>query len=274
MFKQTLAGSAILAVAQAIAFNTKSETGLSLAQTSAEADPCCCSAMPCMPTCGSPCGGYDFLHPQPRPETPAPIKNIELNLDVILTHILHEVNPPEIPSDPHELIHNVVTPIVIELINNDVIDNTPTCTWPEGTEAADWGINEDGTLGPKQEETIEGNTILPSTEEVLREVMEQVLDDLDLPASVDKDQLIEDSMPTDDDVAEINIQSEDGLEEIDLIVSGLEKHVQQVLDGQIVDDATEIPDSVSDLSDQFSTDIEQGDGVDSLDLQEVVDEAM
>ena len=49
---------------------------------------------------------------------------------------------------------------------------------------------------------------------------------MDLPASVDKDQLIEDSMPTDDDVAEINIQSEDGLEEIDLIVSGLEKHVQ------------------------------------------------
>ena len=81
-------------------------------------------------------------------------------------------------------------------------------------------------------------------------------------------------MPTEEDVAEINIQSEDGLEEIDLIVSGLEKHVQQVLDGQIVDDATEIPDSVSDLSDQFSTDIEQGDGVDSLDLQEVVDEAM
>ena len=81
-------------------------------------------------------------------------------------------------------------------------------------------------------------------------------------------------MPTEEDVAEINIQSEDGLEEIDLIVSGLEKHVQQVLDGEIVDDATEIPDSVSDLADQISTDSEGDDGVDSLDLQEVVDEAM
>ena len=81
-------------------------------------------------------------------------------------------------------------------------------------------------------------------------------------------------MPTEEDVAEINIQSEDGLEEIDLIVSGLEKHVQQVLDGEIVDDATEIPDSVSDLADQISTDYEGDDGVDSLDLQEVVDEAM
>ena len=81
-------------------------------------------------------------------------------------------------------------------------------------------------------------------------------------------------MPTEEDVAEINIQSEDGLEEIDLIVSGLEKHVQQVLDGEIVDDATEIPDSVSDLADQISTGSEGDDGVDSLDLQEVVDEAM
>ena len=81
-------------------------------------------------------------------------------------------------------------------------------------------------------------------------------------------------MPTEEDVAEINIQSEDGLEEIDLIVSGLEKHVQQVLDGEIVDDATEIPDSVSDLADQISTDSTGDDGVDSLDLQEVVDEAM
>ena len=189
MFKQTLAGSAILAVAQAIAFNTKSETGLSLAQTSAEADPCCCSAMPCMPTCGSPCGGYDFLHPQPRPETPAPIKNIELNLDVILTHILHELNPPEVPSDPHELIENLVSPIVIQLLNNDVVPAMPTCTWP--------GVGGTATV----EETDNGIQILPKTDEVIHEVLEQVLDELDLPDSVDKEQLIEDSMPSEEDAA-------------------------------------------------------------------------
>ena len=204
------------------------------------------------------------MHPEPTPQTPAPIKNIELNLDVILTHILHELNPPEVPSDPHELIENLVSPIVIQLLNNDVVPAMPTCTWP--------GVGGTATV----EETDNGIQILPKTDEVIHEVLEQVLDELDLPDSVDKEQLIEDSMPSEEDAAQINLQSEDGLEEVDVIVTGLEKHVQQVLDGEVVEDDSEVPESVADLADQLSTDLEDDgiSGVDELDLQEVVDEAM
>lgn len=129
MFK-TLAGCSILAVAQAIAFNSQVSTfaqtnpegyaqGLKpLTTTSAHHDnSCCCSTMPCMPTCGSPCGGPSPLsNPVPSPATPQPIRNIELNLPIILTHILHQVNPPSVPPTPdgeQNLIENVITPIVI-----------------------------------------------------------------------------------------------------------------------------------------------------------------
>ena len=83
-------------------------------------------------------------------------------------------------------------------------------------------------------------------------------------------------MPSEEDAAQINLQSEDGLEEVDVIVTGLEKHVQQVLDGEVVEDDSEVPDSVAELADQLSTDLEDDgiSGVDELDLQEVVDEAM
>lgn len=73
--------------------------------------------MPCMPTCGSPCGNPTPLsNPVPIPATPQPIRNIELNLPIILTHILHQVNPPSVPPTPdgeQNLIENVITPIVI-----------------------------------------------------------------------------------------------------------------------------------------------------------------
>ena len=257
MFKQTLAGSAVLAVAQAIAFNSQKEssalglaqTGLSHIEAAHEESDCCCSVMPCMPTCGSPCGGSTQKWTEPTPETPEPIRNIELNLDVILTHILHQVNPPELPPTPaaeHELIENVITPVVIQLMNNDIVPAIPVCTWPDGTEAEDWGINADGTLGEKAEP----QTVMPDSSDVIEEVLHEVLDTLDLPDEIDQDKLIQDSLPSDEVVSEINLTSEDGLEEVSAIVSGLEQTVHNLLDGEEVD-SSEIPDSVTALSDNL-----------------------
>ena len=61
-----------------------------------------------------------------------------MNLDVLLTHILHEEHPdpadidwPE-PNTPEErtMITEVIEPVVIQLLNNDVAPVIPTCTLP------------------------------------------------------------------------------------------------------------------------------------------------
>ena len=101
MFKFA-AGASLLSVAQAIAINQgagKIETNV-LAQTSAEVGSgCCCHAMPCMPTCMSQCEDEPWVpNITILPETPEPLRDIELNLDVILTHILHEIKPPNAPE--------------------------------------------------------------------------------------------------------------------------------------------------------------------------------
>lgn len=114
-------------------------------------------------------------------------------------------------------------------MNDDIVPAIPTCTWPEGTTAGDWGINSDGTLG----EQAEAKKVMPDTNEVLTEVLENVMAGLDLPDSIDQAQLIEDSLVT-VDVDHMVLDSEDGLEQVEVIVSGLEKAVAQVLDGENV----------------------------------------
>ena len=87
--------------------------------------------------------------PVPIPELPEAIGNIELNLDVLLTHILHEEHP-EIPDFPEtntpqerELITEVIEPVVIQLINDDIVPSIPTCTLP-----GQQGSNPDPVEGP------------------------------------------------------------------------------------------------------------------------------
>ena len=56
------------------------------------------------------------------------------------------VSEPE-PFDPneHEPIDNVVSPIVIELLNNDLVPQIPACTWPEDSSepVCDWPGEEE-----------------------------------------------------------------------------------------------------------------------------------
>ena len=112
-----------------------------LAQTSADTDSqsgCGCGIMMAVGCCEE----EEEYEPEPPvppkidPETP--IGNIEMNLDVLLTHILHEVHPDpadiEMPetNTPEEqtMITEVIEPVVIQLINEDVVPNLPTCTLP------------------------------------------------------------------------------------------------------------------------------------------------
>lgn len=72
-------------------------------------------------------------------QIPDPIQNTILNLDVILTHILHKIGSdnPEVPEPNdveanHEFVQNVVTPIVITLLAEDVVPQLPVCQYPGG----------------------------------------------------------------------------------------------------------------------------------------------
>ena len=90
--------------------------------------------------------------PPSEVEPPIPeLANIEMNLDVILTHIMHEVHPdpddldlPE-PNTPEEqtMITEVIEPVVIQLINNDIAPAMPTCTLPGQQGSASLGEDDD-----------------------------------------------------------------------------------------------------------------------------------
>lgn len=105
MYKLSLAGSALLSLAQAITLRSNAvdmpvikPTGL--AQTSADTDSqsgCGCGIMMAVGCCEE----EEEYEPEPpvppKPDPETPIGNIEMNLDVLLTHILHEVHPD--PAD-------------------------------------------------------------------------------------------------------------------------------------------------------------------------------
>ena len=99
------------------------------------------------------CEEEEPLPPPPLvQEPPIPeLANIELNLDVLLTHIMHEVHPdpddldlPE-PNTPeeHTMITEVIEPVVIQLINNDIAPAMPTCTLPGQQGSASLGDDEE-----------------------------------------------------------------------------------------------------------------------------------
>ena len=146
MFKLSLAGSALMTLAQAIALKDSGSMQMIkptvLAQTSAEAgcDSGCSSG--CALVMTGCCCDEEAPKPEPpvvpEPDPETPLGNIEMNLDVLLTHILHEVHPdpddiewPE-PNTPeeHDMITEVIEPVVIQLINDDVAPAMPTCTLP------------------------------------------------------------------------------------------------------------------------------------------------
>ena len=57
-------------------------------------------------------------------------------------------------------VNNVATPVIIQLLNNDVMPVIPTCTFPEGQSGADYGLAEgsfiDGgvALSPEMEDNM------------------------------------------------------------------------------------------------------------------------
>lgn len=220
MFKLSLAGSALIAMAQAIALKDSTSMEMikptGLAQTSAEAG------------CDSGCSGGCALvmtgccceeeKHEPEPPLPPPIDpetplgNIELNLDVLLTHILHEVHPdpddidwPE-PNTPEEttMITEVIEPVVIQLINDDVAPAIPTCTLP--------GQQGSASLAD------EGNSDSIDNAAVISTLIEETLAEFDFTEGVTFDEIMDESMPAADIIEQMDIESPEGEAMVETIV--------------------------------------------------------
>ena len=261
MFKLSLAGSALIAMAQAIALkdSTSSEmikpTGL--AQTSAEAG--CdsgCSGGCALVMTGCCCEEEEEYKPEPPapivldPETP--LGNIEMNLDVLLTHILHEVHPdpddidwPE-PNTPEEdkMITEVIEPVVIQLINDDVVPALPTCTLP-GQQGSASLADEDSS------DSIDNAAVIAT-------LIEETLAEFNLFEGVTFDNIMDDTMPSQEILDQMNITTPEGEDMV----------------STIVENARTIAQHNADTAESVSNDIQEGlqeAGLDTTDHADAID---
>ena len=133
---------------------------------------------------------------------PPAVGNVELNLDVLLTHIMHEVHPdapdldlPE-PNTPEEreLISTVIEPVVIQLLNNDIVPSLPTCTLP--------GQQGSASLNTEDEEI--------DTAEAISAVIKDQLENMELAEGVTIDEILDASMPAQEVIDQMDLQSPEG----------------------------------------------------------------
>ena len=127
----------VLLVATTEAFSTH---GNMLAQSGSG---CCCAAMPCQDACQKPCEHKNRPVPPIMVKFPPPIQEVMLDIDVLVQHIFNEIKPtiPEgtpLPpaNDPiaeSEYITSVLSPLIMQVMANDIVPVLPVCTFPDGS---------------------------------------------------------------------------------------------------------------------------------------------
>ena len=93
------------------------------------------------------------------------------------------------------MITEVIEPVVIQLINDDIAPAMPTCTLPGQQGSA--SLHSDSP------------TLLENTE-TLTAMMEDVLKDYDMTEGVTYEQILDENMPSDEILANMNIDSPEG----------------------------------------------------------------
>lgn len=232
MFRSTLSCAIVAAVSEA-AMNFKSQTNgllqpLNFAQTS---NGCCCTVMPCMPSCQDMCQPKEVVIPEPLyVAAPQPVRDVVFNLDVILTTLLHQQGPeielPFVPDSPDEVnfINNVAVPITIQLINNDIMPAIPTCTFPQGQGPEDYGLAEGSFInGGTTEAALAAESNMPDPIEVARNAILLALENTSLPDGIDIGAMVDSALePAQGILLQSDMTAEDVGMEITTIISGLE----------------------------------------------------
>ena len=216
MFKASFACSFIAAQALAVSFDSPFN---SLAQTGAFVEEsCCCSVQPCMPKCPEPCAepAIPDLPPMVPENIPPPMKEFLLNMDTIVNHIYHEIKPtipdPPAPLEPNSdgdaetYIQTVVTPMIMELMVNDIAPVLPLCTYPGG-----------GQFYIEDPEN--PNATVPDGDEVLVGALDAMLDNLALTADPNAREILESLDPA-QIVADLTAANGEGTEAVEIIIAG------------------------------------------------------
>ena len=213
----------------------------------AEADCGSCCAIPMMMSCGCDC--EEEIHvPEPPVEPiegniPEAVANIELNLDVLLTHILHEEHPdiPEMPEpntpEEQELITEVIEPVVIQLINDDIVPSIPTCTLP-----GQQGSNPDPFEGPSNIDNAQ----------VIAGVIEQALSGVELGQDITIDDIIDVSMPAQEIVDELDLETQEGE---DMINSILDKVREITGQAEEEEEEEEVAEEVEEVEEEITEEV-------------------
>ena len=190
----------------------------------------------------------------PPPETPKPpvaidinlppeVQKVEMNLDALLTHILHEQHPDPDPLDPiipppgtpdeRNFIENVVTPMVIQLTNDDLGPAMPVCTFPGGVTPEEAGVDvKDLDLKHKM------GFGHADPEAVIRQLLEEEMAGMDLPEGIDIRDLTNAAIPSDDILEKLNVENEHGQQVLEDIIKGFRGVVDSKLlhQGELWDD--------------------------------------
>ena len=140
MLTKVIIGGTLFTAAQAMSMGT---APTKFAQTGTTAmNGCCCQVLPCMPTCMMQCEEETPLPPVVGGKiVPPAMGEVILNLNVLLSHIMHTIHPeptptmpiPTTPEGEFTYIETVLTPVIIQLLGNDIIPVLPTCTYDDGS---------------------------------------------------------------------------------------------------------------------------------------------
>ena len=139
-----------------------------------------------------------------------------------------EIELPYEPDSPDELnfVNNVATPVIIQLLNNDVLPAIPTCTFPEGQGGDDYGLATGSFIdgGTTVSEAVANN--MPDPVEVARRAIVLALEGTALPPEIDIDAVIDEALePARGILTSTEMTSEDVMQEISMIIRGIESTV-------------------------------------------------
>jgi len=147
---------------------------------------------------------------------PPPMKEFLLNMDTIVNHIYHEIKPtipdPPAPLEPNSdgdaetYIQTVVTPMIMELMVNDIAPVLPLCTYPGGGQ---FYIEDHNNP----------NATVPDGDEVLVGALDAMLDNLALTADPNAREILESLDPA-QIVADLTAADGKGTDAVEIIIAG------------------------------------------------------
>ena len=171
-----------------------------------------------MPKCPEPCAepAIPDLPPMVPENIPPPMKEFLLNMDTIVNHIYHEIKPtipdPPAPLEPNSdgdaetYIQTVVTPMIMELMVNDIAPVLPLCTYPGGGQ---FYIEDHNNP----------NATVPDGDEVLIGALDAMLDNLAMTADPNAREILESLDPA-QIVADLTAADGQGTDAVEIIIAG------------------------------------------------------